>query len=248
MASMTQKRTKYGQLPTDLINQVLALSANENRDLIDAATKQAITDSSTGTDNGAIGAVVGADPFVSSGADMTPKTAFDTAVGKIDNATAVLAEVVNEMLAAVALTEIVQNATSTIAVSGTVAACDKTLTATDGSGDTAVVRISANAQLIILKNNMATLIRGANDVSIAMQTVEINDLATGIAEVVALVLVDTAATATGVDGTANDGAADSEIDVALTALVDNIAHVAQEVTDLQVLADAATHLATNITR
>lgn len=151
----------------------------------------------------------------------SPKAGLDTALGKLDDAFAVLAENINKARTRLGLPVLTYS--GTVAVSGTVPACDKTLTAV--SGASAATKDSVNTALTRARNSLASLTYAVNEVFTAIgQTVVAS--AIGNHGSISTDLVDigiTTASATGADA-----ASDTVVDTALTAIVANVATLASK--------------------
>lgn len=132
------------------MHKALVLLAQRQSRLV-IGTPAALTDNSSGSAaGGAIAAVAVPAPFahVAATADLAQRAAFNTAIGKHDNALAVLAKYLNDSaLTPLAGKDLLTlNATGVVAVAGTIAAVDKTVTATTGEADKATGLLTFTGQ------------------------------------------------------------------------------------------------------
>lgn len=226
------KSTLQSAFEPTVANALIALFQNATRAVLGAETIGAITDNSTGVAAGTLAAV----PVVPTkgegdGSNLAPRAAFNTAIGKVDNAINVLAKYLNdEVLTPLSMPTITLNG-GTVAVPGTVPALDKALTATDGSTNTAMLRSEAFAQLSIARNNLATVVKAYNMIATAIGGTTLADNTGGKADSeLELVTQGTAATAVATaDVATTDCALDTEVDASLTALANNIATLAAKI-------------------
>lgn len=166
------------------------------------------------------------------GATLAPRAAFNTASGKIDDAIAVLADFLNdEALEPIGAGVVVQNATSNIAVAGTIPALDKALAGVDGSGNTALLRSEANAAISVHRNNFATVVRAYNAIATALGAPTLNDASGGKPSLDTYTLVNEVPAATAV-GSASDVVSDAEVDATLTAIANNVATLANRINNV----------------
>ena len=215
-----------------LIDFITAVAQNNARSLL---SDVAITDNSTGVAPTDLAPILTQDARVpASGSNLAPRAGFNTAVGKANDAIAVLATFLNtNVLAKLGLTQF-SNITGTVATPGTVPALDKALTATDGTTNTAMLRSEANAAIVRLRNNLGMVVRGVNIATTALGLSTLSDKTGGSipvsgvlgeemklgASVTADTQVLTANVAT------SDLAADANIDAALTAFANDVAKIA----------------------
>lgn len=179
------------------------------------------TDSSTGTSAGSIVDLVVPTAAVdaSSSAVGAPVTGFNTAVDKLENAMAVIAERMATTRAALGLTAVTY--AGTVATAGTIAALDKTLTA--ASGTSAADFVSGKAKLVLLKANLRKLVAAYNEVLVAV----------GVAPIASALTEDfvqdyTIAAVSGATAAATGASAlgDTATDTFLTAAAANVASLA----------------------
>lgn len=201
---------------------VVALLNNDARRNIGPEPTDMV-DNSTGTAGASLVAIPTADKFVyTSGSTLAPRAAFNTAIGKIDDAIAVIGTYLSVQTVKLGLGAITLNATGAVAVAGTVPAQDKSLTATDGSSNTALLRSQANASITVHRNNLATLVRAYNQIATAIGVDTLLDATGGKPTLTSLVLSDEV-TATTAAGNTADVVSDAAIDAILLAFANNIA-------------------------
>lgn len=230
---MTTKITKltyagsskvYSQDDEGLSSVVRKLAQDAARARLNGVTD--MTDNSTGTapDPLKLAAQSGKDvaAFTEAGTASAPKAGFDTAIGKVANAMAVIAEQLNSIYGEVGIPTLTDSTTGTIAVSGTIAALDKTVTAV-ASGCLDVT--TGRARLETIKYNMSVLFGQANRVATAAGVAKLpSDLGLGFDGTETLNAI--AATGTAVDGSDNSTISKAVIDAELTAIANNIATIA----------------------
>lgn len=223
-AAVVSKADTYGV--NEIVDLIRGVAIDSARNKIMDASITEITDNSTGTVADPVGAVTIPAPFTVTGTDASPKAGFDTAIGKLANASVSLADYLNKYLAPLGLPIINTNSAGTITAA--IPALDKTLTAVTGSGGTAVEVVSAAAQLNIARNNLATLAVAVNDIAVALGFDEIVDGSGGSASDTRT-LTASAATSSGVTGADANTMSDTAVDAALTALASGIASLAAHI-------------------
>lgn len=215
-----------------------AVCRNNARTL--CASPAALTDSSTGVAGSALAPVLTQDVKVAaSGANLAPRAAFNTAIGVVNNAIAVLATFYNTNVFAKIGTPLLSGFTGTVVTPGTIPAMTKVLTATDGSSDAAMLRSEANAAIVRARNNLSTLVKAYNIAATALGAATLNDLTGGSSDA-ALVInaaVTAASTVLTASVAAGDQATDAAVDAALTALANNVAFLAAKTTNPLLHAD-----------
>lgn len=119
----------------NLVPALAALANNNARGIVGALTLDTLTDNSTGAAGSALVALpTQATKVAQSGSNLASRTAFNTAVGKANNAVAVLSKFLNENgLTALGLTNL-SGYDGTVAADGTVPAQDKTVAGVTGAG------------------------------------------------------------------------------------------------------------------
>lgn len=229
MTVLKLHRSKYGHLPADLHAAVTRIIQNSARTAIDAAAAAAITDNSGGATTGPQVLVPTQDTvFVSAGADIALKTSFDTAVGTVNDAIAVLADSLSDIIDVLAIdgaaTPYITQGDGTIAVADTIAAV--TVTVTGDAGATAVVVSRANGNLAIsnMRNNLATINAAFNQLAASVGEAAIVPNGGGSPDP-GFVLANNVDGGVAVDNTA-DVLSKAAADAALNAMQDNIAHIA----------------------
>jgi hypothetical protein len=210
---------------------------------ISATSPVVVTNSSTGTAGSVLSAVPSqAAKVTPSGTNLAPRAGFNTAIGKINNAIAVLAGHLNDMgLTPLGLTTIT-GGNGTVATPSTVPALDKTLTGVDGSSDSALLRSEFLTQLVIARNNLATLVSAYNTVAVAIGQPTLANVTGGKASP-KLILTNQGTAGTAVltaNVSSSDLASDAAVDAALTALANNIATLSEKVDDVLFAAGSVT--------
>lgn len=222
----------------NLIELLKTVSINTSRSLLSAVT---LTDSSTGVAAATLAAINTQNARVAaSGSNLAPRAAFNTAIGKANNAIAVLRDYLNTNALALLGVPQLSGGNGTVAVAGTIPAQDKVLTATDGSSDAAMLRSEFNAAIVTLRNNLATIVRSYNTVATAVGGLTLSDLTGGSASPTG-VLVNSVTAGTAVltaSVAAGDLATDAAVDAALTAFAADVATVAAKLS-ANVLHDAS---------
>jgi hypothetical protein len=182
-------------------------------------TKQ--TDSTTGTAGTAVVVVPNTGVHVTDGVSTTaaPKTGFDTAIGKMANCAASLANFINFYRAELGLKPV--TIPSGVTITAALPALDKTLSGVATTG--AVDYTTGKAQLDYQRNNFATILFAANELAVALGYAKLSDASGGVADSTNLLLVANTTTAASVNASSANSLADSEVDAALTALAGNYA-------------------------
>lgn len=230
-------KLQYGVEHDNLMKAIEVVLTNQHRTAISGATLLSLVDNSTGVDTaGAVPAIGTFEPFVhASGSDLAQKAAFDTAIGKTNNAVAVLKGIVNQMLTTLDLSVAISGGNGTVATAGTVPAQDKSVTGVDGASTTALERLSANQQMVVARNNIATIIKALNYVAINVGYVTLADNSGGNASPT-YALTNPASTASGVDASGAT-CAKAAVDIALDNMADGIATIMAYIDDLQTACD-----------
>lgn len=160
--------------------------------------------------------------FTETGTASAPKAGFDTAIGKVANAMAVLAEHMNRINASLGLPLIVDSTGGTVATAGTIPALDKALTAVSSN---CLDVVTGRARLETIKTNMGRLFVFANRIAVAVgETKMTSSLGTNGDGSNTLDAI--AASGSSVDGTDDSTIADSVVDAELDTIADNIATIA----------------------
>lgn len=178
------------------------------------------TDNSTGVSAGSIvDLVLPTAAYDATSAGGSPRAALNTAIGKIENAMAVVAENMATTRTALGLTALTY--AGTVATPGTIPALDKTLTATNGTS--AVDYVSGTAKLTELKGSMRELVHCFNEVLVAVGATPLASALTGdfTLNYAIAAIADADASATGASSIS-----DTVADAFLTAAAANIASMA----------------------
>lgn len=164
--------------PRYLRDALTALAQTSCRAIINASNPPAITDNSTGVAASGIAPVAVLGRVTPSGANLSPRSNFNTAIGVVDNAISVLAKYLSDNDFTKVFTDgngptITLNATGTIATPGTIPAMTKSLSATDGAN-------SGNAQATGTLTNDGTNITDGDTVTIAGKVYTFQDTLTNV--------------------------------------------------------------------
>jgi hypothetical protein len=211
-------------------NVLTAVAQNSAREVLGGTTPGTLTDSSTGSAGASLSPVVTPPTKgVANGSNLSPRAAFNTAIGKTNNAVAVIGKFLNDnVLTPLGHTTVTLN-DGTIATPGTIPAQDKALAATDGTSSTAMLRSEAVAAISNQRNNLATLVKAYNMAAISLGIVTLTDGVGGKADPT-LTLADNVTAGTAVATTAGmDLALDTEVDAALLAMANDIATLAAKI-------------------
>lgn len=227
MATIFLGQYKYG-MDWRKVHQALTQMAQKTAiDALVAAAHADFTDNSGGTANQAVEAVTVPSPFTVTGTDAAPKAGFDTALGTYNNAYAVIADTLNDVLPIVGLPTITDNTGGTVAIADTIAVVTTALTAVDGTGSNALDEVTGRARIQTLINNGSTCLRVLNAMSQAVGATTLADNSGGSPDVGnTWALEAAAASGAGVDGTALSTLSDTAVDAALAAIANNIAEIA----------------------
>ena len=232
----------------NVLDALKTLAVNTSRAIVEALTIAPITNSSGGTPAGALVAVpTQLSKVALSGTNLASRTAFNTAIGKVNNAHAVLAA----YLSANGFTAIGFPALSgfngTVATPGTIAALDLTVGAgIDGSASNSMLRSDFNAVITRQRNIGATLTKVYDTLAVSLGVATVPNANLGKADSAYLGYAGTtAATAVGAGAVAtSDLTSKAAADAALAAMANNIATLATKInTILLAAATTATPLA-----
>jgi hypothetical protein len=164
--------------------------------------------------------------FDASSAGGAQQSGFNTAIGKFENASAVLGNHLNELRARLGL-ELVSWASGTIASAGTLPAQDKSVST--ASGSSALNYESGRTAMLLAKQNLRKLVRAFNECMVALGWPKLADALTGeFGDGYALVAIADAG-ADDQTGTADDGKtaiSKTVADTFLDSLADNLATLA----------------------
>lgn len=214
----------------NLLPFVKAVCQNNARSLLATAT---LTDNSTGVAGSNLSAVpTQSSKVAASGANLSHRTNFNTAISGIHDALTVLATYINtNLLAKLGVTQITLNG-GNVAVAGTIPAITKALAAVDGSAGNGMLRSEANAAVLRARNNLATIVKAYNIAATAVGAPTLSDATGGSASdtlsLGALVQSNTAVAAGAV--ATSDLASDASVDSSLNALANNVATIAAKIT------------------
>lgn len=227
MTAIVVKKTSFSALSklyqtgdAGLANIIRGLAIDNARVAMAVASLIDFTDNSTGTAGSTVADVPAVATIDASSLSVgTPATALNTALGKLDNAFAVVAQNVN--LARTRLGLPVLTYTGTVAVAGTIPACDKTLAAT--SGTSTATFASTKTAIDKAEANLKKLAYATNDVLNAMGLAPVTVAIAGPIPV-NVTIVATGTVSASASG--SDAASDASVDAALTALVNGVAKIA----------------------
>ncbi len=229
---LSLSKTAKGMDYAVLLATVAAMAQTSMRTALGEITITPLTDSSGGTPAATVVAVPRFEPFThaAGASDLPPTADFNTAIGKTDDAIAVLATYLNvNVFTPLGIDALTVNATGTVDTAGTVAAQDLTLTGTDAATALAASRTEVNAALAVTSNNMATLMRGINIIANAIGVATLMDNTGGKADE-GLIMVDQPTVATSVTNT-GDAPSNINVTTALTNLANNLATIATWLND-----------------
>jgi hypothetical protein len=211
---------------------IAALAQESARARVAASAPTALTDSSTGTAGAALVAVpLGADA-VHDGGSHVPKAGFDTTMGLVEDAHEELLAKTNELIVLIA-----GSTYPTVAASAG-AAADNTIAeiaALTGATNNLVPRADANAQIVIARNNQASIAGAVNVCAVALGLATLPDNSGGAFSKTATEfgIVDAAATGTAL-ATAGDATITlASANAALTALKNNISTLAETINEMR---------------
>lgn len=205
-----------------------ALIQNNARSRLSAVT--AMTDSSTGVVAPALVSIPTPGRFThTGGATIASRTAFNTAIGKVDEAINVLAKHLSDNgMTKAELGAFILNASGAITTAGTIPALDKTVTGTDGAANAGLKRTDAAASISALRNNLSTVVRAYNALAVALGVSTVQDATGGKASLNSFALVNEVVASAGV-GPSGDPASKADVDVVLTAFATDIATLASKI-------------------
>lgn len=214
-----------------------ATARNNSRAVLQAATKDTITDSSTGTVVASLPVIATQNAKVTpSGANLASRAGYNAAIVKVNNAIAVLRDMALRNgftpLGYVSPTgaSMLLGGDGTVATQGTVPALDKTVTGVDGSGGDAMLRTEFNASVTRARNNLATILRAYNALATSVGVSTVKSSTGGNADqnlTLSNNLLANTAVAAGAIAT-GDFASKAAADAALLALANTIATTADK--------------------
>lgn len=233
----------------DLNSAVAALAQENARARVATGTVTDLTDSSGGTDNGSLSAVVTPTIAVVDGvALMAPKAAVDTQIGLIEDAHEELGVKASEIIQLIASgSRSVSNITAAAAADNIIAAIAVALTGTTAN-NAAIDAATGITQIVQARNVASTICAAVNWVRVAQGLAPIADNSGGNGWVDSKTawgpLPDAAATGA-VAGTGANSLTETSVEAALTALRDNIATMAAALTEANAPAIGPFVVATN---
>lgn len=222
----------------DMGHALAALAQESARARVAASAPDAFTDSSGATaasGNALVAIVTPTVAAVDEVVSMAPKAGFDTAIGKIEDAHEEIGSKINEFVALIAPGADDMAAFGEAASADeTIAALDLTLTGTTAT-NAALEDATGIQQIVIARNNQASLASAINWCRVAMGLAPITDNTGGLFTKVVGTdwpAVDQATTAA-VAGDGENSLTDATVDAALTALGNNIASMAAALDEMR---------------
>ncbi len=223
---------QYGNVNyRDMLLALAALAQESARTRVAAASVPDITDSSGGTadPSGALNSVTVPASVVQDGVELlAPKAEFDTQMGLVEDAHRELLTTANLFIAAVSggVAATVADLTSGAAADATIAAITTTLTGS-AAADQGVEAASGKAQLVVARNNQASICAAINWVRTAQGLAPVADSSGGIFERTQTEYETYDAAATGTAAAAGEASlGEVETETALTRLRINISTMA----------------------
>jgi hypothetical protein len=206
---------------------VRGLAIDHARAKAASATIADLTDNTTGVAAASVvDLVLPTAAFDASSAGGATRTDFNTAIGKFENAGAVLGDNLNKLRARLGL-ELVSWASGTIAAAATLPAQDKSVNTT--SGATALNYASGRTAMAAAKANLRKLVRAFNECMVALGFPKVTDALSGPFGDGYILVAIADADADDQTGTANDGKtaiSKTVADTFLDSLADNLATLA----------------------
>ena len=210
----------FGRDPDHLAAIIRGLAVDLIQMKIDAAEVGSFTDNSTGTAGAAlVDLIVPSEPFDATAAGGAQLAGFDTAMGKLENAMAVLAQKLNLVRAVADLDPVAYQ--GTVAAAGTIPALDKTITAASGAG--AVSLASGSDRMALARLGLQRLVFAWNETMTAVGVPLVTNLEGSFAPA-PLVIPTIPAAEASADGA--DAIAKAAADAFFTAAADNVAILA----------------------
>lgn len=228
---MSLSSLNAGVVNPNILGFIKAVALNSQRAALDAANVPAITNNSGGTVTNSVAVPTVDVRAVPAGANLQNRTAFNTAITEIHDGIANLRDTLNLAFTALGLSGELGDHDGAAGVANTVAAISVGGAAVDGSAGNALLRSEANAAISRQRNNLATLIKAYNTLatSMGMATIPNNSggKANGDLTFNAIVTANTAVAAGNV--ATSDLASSAAAAASLTALRNNVAHVANKI-------------------
>lgn len=201
---------------------IRGLAIDHARIKVMAADIEDLTDNSGGSDAGATGLVdldVPTAAFDATSANGADDAEFNTAIGKIENAMAVIAEAANTARAKLGLTAFTY--AGTVAASNTIAALDTSVSAATGAN--AIDYTEGKAAMETAKKHLRKLVFGLDEVFVALGETKLTSAVTGD-YTSAWALTAIADAASSADG--SEAVSKADADDFLADFADNIATIA----------------------
>lgn len=219
----------------DITRAIAALAQENARARVSAASVTDLTDNSGGTDAGVLAAVVSPTVVTQDGsALLAPKAAFDTQIGLIEDAHRELLTKANELIADIvpgSSVRTVEDITAGAGADDTIAAISAALTGTTSAGS-GVESSSGIAQITNARNNASSICAAVNWVRVAVGLSPITDGSGGAFTMTSTNYETSDAAATGAAAGAGESSlTEASVEAALTSLRNNIATMAQALTD-----------------
>lgn len=223
---------KYGMNYARMHDAIVRLAQDNARLRLESSAFSDLTDSTGGSfvPGSALASVTVPNAYVRvSGSDLSPKAGFDTALGKIANVEASLADAFNRAIATLVGKKALSFSLGT--VSTTLNSLDQTLSGVDGSGTNAVDAVTGRDRLVKAAKNQNTLVYHFNRIASAvghkMLAYPYSEGIYGGGEDTST-LAALSSTGTGVSGAAVATASlnDTLVDTFLTTLTANYARIA----------------------
>jgi hypothetical protein len=214
----------FGREPGNLAEIVRGLAIDNARSKLASTVVADFTDNTTGVSAGeVVDLVLPTAPFNAVSAGGATRTAFNTAIGKFKNASSSMAAHLNRVRARLGL-EPMSWATGTV-TAGTLPAQDKSVATTNGA--TSLNYESGRTAMLKAKQNMRKLVRGFNEVMVAVGIPPIESALSGEAGGSGYDLVAIADAAADTDSPAGSTAiSKAVIDTFLDSAADNFASLA----------------------
>ena len=212
----------FGRDPDHLAAIIRGLAVDVIQMKIEAADVGSFTDNSTGTTGAAlVDLTVPTEPFDATEAGGAQLAGFDTAMGKLENAMAVLAQKLNLVRAVADLDPVIYE--GTVAVAGTIAALDKTITAASGAGTVSFT--TGSDRMAMARLGLQRLVSAWNETMTAAGMPVLANLAGAFAPSPLIIPTIPAAEASA-DGA--DAISKAAADAFFTAAADNVATLAAD--------------------
>lgn len=202
---------------------IRGLAIDNARRVIESTQIGDFTDNSTGTAaSGIVDLAAFPAVFDATSAGGAQLAAFNTAIGKVENALAVIGGYLNRARGRLGLSQI-SLGVGAIATAGTIPAQDKTVATSNGTS--ALDWASGRASMLVAKQNLQKVVRAFQEVRVALGYSKLPSALTGaVSDDYALADIPTAAASS----TGASSIAKTVVDTFLTALAANIATIAAQ--------------------